>query len=249
MNEKLTDRARKVMQIANQEALRLNHGCVAPEHILVGLVREGTGCAARILNEYDISLRRVRNFLAEVRKPGSDMVSMGKLPRAPTVTRVIENAVKEASNRGNNYIGTEHILLGLLYDGPNPVYRFLASAMCTELPYKHISDAISEIGQGKEDSSEVCQNKMAEQESLSSITEEKPTFEEKSIFVCKSCGSQVEFGRCFFVGSKPLVCFECFEQGILFAARGASTLKQLEGRSKLESEVQEKRKINPFYDK
>src|SRR5438105_7969928 len=114
MNEKFTDRARKVMQLANQEAQRLNHEYIGTEHILLGLVKEGSGVAANVLKNLDIDLRKVRLEVEKLVKSGPDMVTMGKLPQTPRAKKVIEYAIEEARNLGHNYVGTEHLLLGLL---------------------------------------------------------------------------------------------------------------------------------------
>src|SRR5436189_1190765 len=114
MYERFTDRARKVMQLANQEAQRLNHEYIGTEHILLGLVKEGSGVAANVLKNLDIDLRKIRLEIEKLVQSGPDMVTMGKLPQTPRAKKVIEYAMEEARNLNHNYVGTEHILLGLL---------------------------------------------------------------------------------------------------------------------------------------
>ena len=114
MYERFTDRARKVMALANQEAQRFNHEYIGTEHILLGLVKEGTGVGATVLKNLDIDLRKVRLEVEKIVKSGPDMVTMGKLPQTPRAKKVIEYGIEEARNLGHNYIGTEHLLLGLL---------------------------------------------------------------------------------------------------------------------------------------
>ena len=114
MYERFTDRARKVMALANQEAQRFNHEYIGTEHILLGLVKEGSGVGATVLKNLDIDLRRVRLEVEKLVKSGPDMVTMGKLPQTPRAKKVIEYAIEEARNLGHNYVGTEHLLLGLL---------------------------------------------------------------------------------------------------------------------------------------
>ena len=114
MYERFTDRARKVMQLANQEAQRFNHEYIGTEHILLGLVKEGSGVAANVLKNLDIDLRKVRLEVEKLVKSGPDMVTMGKLPQTPRAKKVIEYAIEEARNLNHNYVGTEHLLLGLL---------------------------------------------------------------------------------------------------------------------------------------
>src|SRR3979490_782637 len=114
MYERFTDRARKVMQLANQEAQRFNHEYIGTEHILLGLVKEGTGVAANVLKNLDIDLRKIRLEVEKIVQAGPDMVTMGNLPQTPRAKKVIEYSIEEARNLNQNYVGTEHLLLGLL---------------------------------------------------------------------------------------------------------------------------------------
>ncbi len=114
MFERFTDRARKVMALANQEAQRLNHEYIGTEHILLGLVKEGSGVGATVLKQLDVDLRKVRIEVEKLVKSGPDMVTMGRLPQTPRAKKVIEYAIEEARTLGHNYVGTEHLLLGLL---------------------------------------------------------------------------------------------------------------------------------------
>src|SRR3954464_4967844 len=119
MYERFTDRARKVMQLANQEAQRFNHEYVGTEHILLGLVKEGTGVAANVLNNLDVDLRKIRLEVEKIVVSGPDVVTIGKLPQTPKAKKVIEYGIEEARSLHHNYVGTEHLLLGLLreHDG------------------------------------------------------------------------------------------------------------------------------------
>jgi len=119
MFERFTDRARKVMALANQEAQRFNHEYVGTEHILLGLVKEGQGVAANVLHNLQVDLKKIRLEVEKIVKSGPNMVTMGKLPQTPRAKKVIEFAIEEARNLGHNYVGTEHLLLGLLreHDG------------------------------------------------------------------------------------------------------------------------------------
>ena len=114
MFERFTDRARKVMALANQEAQRFNHEYIGTEHILLGLVKEGSGVGANVLKNMDVDLRKVRLEVEKLVKSGPDMVTMGKLPQTPRAKKVIEYAIEEARSLNHNYVGTEHLLLGLL---------------------------------------------------------------------------------------------------------------------------------------
>ncbi len=114
MFERFTDRARKVMALANQEAQRFNHEYIGTEHVLLGLVKEGTGVGATVLKNLDVDLKKLRLEVEKLVKSGPDMVTMGKLPQTPRAKKVIEFAIEEARALNHNYVGTEHILLGLL---------------------------------------------------------------------------------------------------------------------------------------
>ncbi len=114
MYERFTDRARKVMQLANQEAQRFNHEYIGTEHILLGLVKEGSGVAANVLKNLDIDLRKIRLEVEKLVQSGPEMVTMGRLPHTPRAKKVTEYAMEEARNLNHNYVGTEHVLLGLL---------------------------------------------------------------------------------------------------------------------------------------
>ncbi|HJT33630.1 MAG TPA: ATP-dependent Clp protease ATP-binding subunit [Pirellulales bacterium] len=114
MYERFTDRARKVMQLANQEAQRFNHEYIGTEHVLLGLIKEGSGVAANVLKNLDVDLRKIRLEVEKLVQSGPDMVTMGKLPQTPRAKKVIEYSMEEARNLNHNYVGTEHILLGLL---------------------------------------------------------------------------------------------------------------------------------------
>src|SRR5262245_37033979 len=102
------------MRLANQEAQRFHHEYVGTEHILLGLGREGSGGAANVLKNLDIDLRKIRLEVEKIVRSGPDMVTTGKLPQTPRAKKVIEGAIEEAQDFNHNYVGTEHLLLGLL---------------------------------------------------------------------------------------------------------------------------------------
>ncbi len=114
MFDKFTDRARKVMSLARQEAQRFNHEYIGTEHILLGLVQEGSGLAARVLKNLDVDLRKIRTAVEKLIPHGPPTVQMGQLPFTPRAKRVLELAQGEANQLGHDHIGTEHLLLGLL---------------------------------------------------------------------------------------------------------------------------------------
>lgn len=114
MYERFTDRARKVMRLANQEARRFNHKYLGTEHILLGLVGEGSGVAANVLKNFGVDPREIRLEVKKMGQRGPDVVTLHRLPPTPGAKKVIEYSMEEARNLGHNYVGTEHILLGLL---------------------------------------------------------------------------------------------------------------------------------------
>jgi len=114
MFDRFTDRAKKVMNLARQEAQRFNHEYLGTEHILLGLVQEGSGVAANVLKNMSIDLTKIRAEVEKIVKTGPSMVTMGQLPFTPRAKKVLELSMEEASNLGHNYIGTEHLLLGLI---------------------------------------------------------------------------------------------------------------------------------------
>jgi ATP-dependent Clp protease ATP-binding subunit ClpC len=114
MYERFTDRARKIMQLANQEALRFNQKYIGTEHLLLGLIREGSGVAVTVLNNLHVDLNQVQVEVEKLIQTGPDPVTVGKLPQTPRTKKVIEYAFEEARGFNHNYVGSEHILLGLL---------------------------------------------------------------------------------------------------------------------------------------
>src|SRR3979411_3123653 len=116
MFERFTDRARRVVVLAQEEARMLNHNYIGTEHILLGLIHEGEGVAAKSLESLGISLEGVRSQVEEIIGPGPQEPS-GQIPFPPRATKVLELSLREALQLGHNYIGTEHILLGLIREG------------------------------------------------------------------------------------------------------------------------------------
>ena len=114
MFDRFTDRARKVMALAREEARRFNHEYIGTEHILLGLVKEGSGVAANVLQNLDIELKKVRLEVEKIVQSGPDLISVGQLPFTPRVKKALEFSMEEARSLGHNYIGTEHLLLGLI---------------------------------------------------------------------------------------------------------------------------------------
>jgi ATP-dependent Clp protease ATP-binding subunit ClpA len=116
MFERFTDRARRVVVLAQEEARRLNHNYIGTEHILLGLIREGEGVAAKALESLGISLEAVRAQV-EQRIGQGQSAPTGHIPFTPRAKKVLELSLREALGLGHDYIGTEHILLGLIREG------------------------------------------------------------------------------------------------------------------------------------
>jgi len=114
--EKFTERARRVLTLAQEEALRFNHNYIGTEHILLGLVREGEGVAAKVLANLGVDLNKVRSAVEFIIGRGDKAVT-GEIGLTPRARKVIELAVDEARRLGHHYIGTEHLLLGLVREG------------------------------------------------------------------------------------------------------------------------------------
>jgi len=117
MFNRFTERARKVILLAKEEAKRFNHDYMGTEHILLGLIREGEGVAAAVLQNLGLSPESIRIEVEKLVQPGPTTLVSGDIPFTPKAKKVIELAMDEARNLGHNYIGTEHLLLGLIREG------------------------------------------------------------------------------------------------------------------------------------
>src|SRR3712207_1085272 len=124
MFERFTERARQVVVLAQEEARTLKHNYIGTEHILLGLLREEEGLAARVLESLDITVERVRAQVVGIVGSGEEVTS-GQIPFTPRAKKVLELALREALSLGHNYIGTEHILLGLVRENEGVAARIL----------------------------------------------------------------------------------------------------------------------------
>jgi excisionase family DNA binding protein len=114
--DKFTERCRKALNLAQEEAQRFNHNYIGTEHLLLGLVREDDGVAAKVLNNLGVSLERARQAVEFIIGRG-DRITLGEIGLTPRAKKVIELTVDEARRLGHHYIGTEHLLLGLVREG------------------------------------------------------------------------------------------------------------------------------------
>ncbi|MEI6631238.1 MAG: ATP-dependent Clp protease ATP-binding subunit [bacterium] len=117
MFNRFTERARKVIILAKEEARRFNHDYIGTEHILLGLIREGEGVAATVLQKMGVSLENIRLEIEKLVQPGPATQIIGDIPFTPRAKKALELAAEEARSMGHNYIGTEHLLLGLIREG------------------------------------------------------------------------------------------------------------------------------------
>src|SRR5258706_81572 len=117
MHDKFTERVRKVMYLAREEAARLQHDYIGTEHLLLGVIREGEGIAATVLNNLGLDLDRIRQEVENMVSASGGTMTIGEIPFTPRAKRVLELAVEEARSLGHNYVGTEHLLLGLIREG------------------------------------------------------------------------------------------------------------------------------------
>jgi ATP-dependent Clp protease ATP-binding subunit ClpC len=128
--ERFTDRARRVVVLAQEEARMLNHDYIGTEHLLLGLIHEGDGVAYRALSQMGVSLREVRGAIQQMIGEGH-RAPTGHIPFTPRAKKVLELSLREALQLGHNYIGTEHILLGLVREGEGVAAQVLEKSGAT----------------------------------------------------------------------------------------------------------------------
>jgi ATP-dependent Clp protease ATP-binding subunit ClpC len=124
MFERFTERARQVVVIAQSEARLLKHNYIGTEHLLLGLLREEEGVAARVLDSFDVTVEEVRAQVARKVGQGDEVVG-GQIPFTPRSKKILELSLREALDLGHNYIGTEHVLLGLMREDEGVAVRIL----------------------------------------------------------------------------------------------------------------------------
>lgn len=125
MFNRFTERARKVIVLAKEEARRFNHDYIGTEHLLLGLIREGEGVAAAVLQKLGLDLETIRIEVEKLVQPGPQTQVLGDIPFTPRSKKALELSAEEARALGHNYIGTEHLLLGLIKEGEGMAYRVL----------------------------------------------------------------------------------------------------------------------------
>src|SRR5258705_3107517 len=125
MHDKFTERVRKVIYLAREEAARLQHDYIGTEHLLLGVIREGEAIAATVLNNLGLDLDRIRQEVETMVSASGGTMTIGEIPFTPRAKRVLELAVEEARSLGHNYVGTEHLLLGLIREGEGVAAKVL----------------------------------------------------------------------------------------------------------------------------
>src|SRR5882672_5493290 len=125
MFNRFTERARKVIVYAKEEARRFNHDYIGTEHLLLGLIREGEGVAAAVLQKLGLDLETIRIEVEKLVQPGPQTQVLGDIPFTPRSKKALELSAEEARALAHNYIGTEHLLLGLVKEGEGIAYRVL----------------------------------------------------------------------------------------------------------------------------
>ncbi len=116
MFEHFTDRSRKVVALANQQAQRLQHNFIGTEHLLLGMIKEGDGVGVRAMKKLGLKMKKVWEDVEKRTEVGPTGVSMGRLPQTPLFKRVMENAIEESRTLQHDHVGTEHLLLGMLQE-------------------------------------------------------------------------------------------------------------------------------------
>ena len=126
MHDRFTDRVRRVIYFAREEANRLQHDYIGTEHLLLGIVREGEGIAAKVLSKLELDFEQIQQAVESMVKGSGPSLIVGEIPFTPRAKRVLELAIEEARLLGHNYVGTEHLLLGLIREGEGVAAQVLA---------------------------------------------------------------------------------------------------------------------------
>jgi ATP-dependent Clp protease ATP-binding subunit ClpC len=206
MFERFTDRARRVVVLAQEEAKMLNHNYIGTEHILLGLIHEGEGVAAKALESLGISLDAVREQVQDIIGQGQQQPT-GHIPFTPRAKKVLELSLREALQLGHNYIGTEHILLGLIREGEGVAAQVLQKLGASlEVVRQKVIEVVSGLAgptrefvayEGQEESTASprcprCRAALAEHISFTVLTATQHEGEgsrEMVVSFCDSCGT------------------------------------------------------------
>jgi ATP-dependent Clp protease ATP-binding subunit ClpC len=191
--DKFTERARRVLSLAQEEAQRFQHNYIGTEHLLLGLVREGEGVAAKVLLKLGVELEKVRDAVEYIIGRG-DHVVLGEIGLTPRAKKVIELAVDEARRMNHHYIGTEHLLLGLVREGSGIAAGVLESLGVNLEKVRRTTLAV--LGVSNQETVQKPPPAPAEAQSL--VAEGEPAL------TCSRCGTRSPgyFHYCFNCGAK-----------------------------------------------
>lgn len=154
MNKNFTDRSIKVFELADQEAKRLNRNCIDTEHVLLGLLKEGSGVAVNVLMNLDLDLEEIREEVEKLIKSGFAHTTSNTLPQTPRVEKVIEQALQESKNMDHTYVGTGHLLLALMIEGDSVATQVLENLNITA--ERIIYEIHSLLGTSNEEELKTC---------------------------------------------------------------------------------------------
>jgi ATP-dependent Clp protease ATP-binding subunit ClpC len=207
--DKFTERARRVLSFAQGEAQRFQHNYIGTEHLLLGLVREGEGVAAKVLLKLGVALNKVRSNVEYIIGRG-DRIVLGEIGLTPRAKKVIELAVDEARRLNHHYIGTEHLLLGLLREGEGIGAGVLESLGVTLEQARRETLAML----GASSSGMQTTSSPSPVETVSPVTEGEP------VLICPHCGAHIAEGEpaliCSYCGARCPgyfhYCFNCGEK-------------------------------------
>ncbi|MGM0652036.1 MAG: ATP-dependent Clp protease ATP-binding subunit [Bacillota bacterium] len=155
---RFTERAQQVLVLAQEEAKRLNHNFIGTEHLLLGLAREGSGIAARALQNMSVDLNRVRQEVEGITPKGDKVIQQG-ISYTPRAKRVVELAIEESQNLGHNYVGTEHLMLGLVREGEGIAAQVLSNV---GIDLKRARKEVIQLLGGEESSNRPAEGEKAE---------------------------------------------------------------------------------------
>jgi ATP-dependent Clp protease ATP-binding subunit ClpC len=206
--ERFTDRARRVLVLAQEEARLLNHGFIGTEHILLGLLHERNGIAAQALSRMDVTLEAVREKVEELVGP-TGAVPTGSPPFTPRAKKVLELSLREALQLGHNYIGTEHLLLGIVREGEGAGAQVLVSLGADQL---RVRQSVIQLLADTVDPESGALREPVEMTSGSWTSRAAVGFRRSRIAQCSFCGRRPpESGR-LIAGQDAHICEHCVHQ-------------------------------------
>jgi ATP-dependent Clp protease ATP-binding subunit ClpC len=197
MFERFTDRSRRVLVLAQEESRLLNHPFIGTEHLLLGLIHEGEGVAAKALEQLEITLETVREKVEEIVGP-SETITPGSPPFTPRAKKVLELSLREALQLGHNHIGTEHLLLGIEREGEGVASQVLTSLGAD--PARVRQQVISLLGNQGSEGLDAPQ------------WEEALTPRSIGVPACSFCGRQPPDTGQLFAGADASICEHCVRQ-------------------------------------